>query len=239
MTPLVLVHGFMGGSAQWAGQQAALGGRFGVIAVDLPGFGLNNGAEALDTIGAYANFVLDTVTRRGVGRFHLLGHSMGGMIAQEMAAAAPRRIDRLVLYATGAAGVLPGRFETLAQSRRRAMKDGPAATARRISATWFLEREAAPGYEACAAIAQRASPQAVRAGLDAMEAWSGVGNLHGISGPALVLWGDGDRTYPWPQTERLWRTLPDARLAVAPGCAHAVHLEKPDIFNALVADFLQ
>ena len=238
MTPLVLVHGFMGGSAQWAGQQAALDDRFDVIAVDLPGFGLNNETDAPDTIRAFADFVLDAVAGRGIDRFHLMGHSMGGMIVQEMVAAAPQRIDRLVLYGTGATGVLPGRFETIAESKRRALEDGPNATARRIAATWFLERETAPGYEACAAIAERASLQAICAGLDAMEAWSGVEKLPGISSPTLVLWGDGDRTYAWAQAEQLWQTIPSARLAVVPDCAHAVHLEKPDIFNALVGDFL-
>ncbi len=238
MTSLVLVHGFMGGSDQWAEQQAALVDRFHIVSVDLPGFGRNNEADAPDRIRDYADVVLDSLTRCGVDRFHLVGHSMGGMIVQEMVAAAPQRIDRLVLYGTGATGVLPGRFETIAESKRRALADGAQATARRISATWFLHGEAAPGYEACADIAEHASLQAICAGLDAMEAWSGVENLPGISSPTLVLWGDGDRTYAWAQTEQLWQTIPGARLAVVPDCAHAVHLEKPDIFNALIADFL-
>ena len=56
--------------------------------------------------------------------------------------------------------------------------------------------------------------------------------------PALVLWGDGDRTYDWTQVETLWRTIPGANLAVVPACAHAVHFERPQHFNALIADFL-
>ena len=164
---------------------------------------------------------------------------MGGMIVQEMARRDSARIDKLVLYATGAIGVLPGRFETIAESKARAAKDGPQATARRISATWFLEREAAPAYPDCAAIAERATMPAIQAGLDAMEGWAGQDSLRQIDQDTLILWGDQDRTYAWEQINLLWRSIPQTQLAVVPGCAHAVHLEKPDLFNALLLDFLQ
>jgi pimeloyl-ACP methyl ester carboxylesterase len=163
---------------------------------------------------------------------------MGGMIVQDMVRLDQDNIERLILYGTGSLGVLPGRFETIADSKARAMADGARATARRISATWFLRGEADPAYEGCASIAEVASPEAIQAGLDAMESWRGEDALAAIKPNTLILWGDQDRTYPWAQTEMLWQTIPNAELAVVPGCAHAVHLEKPDIFNMLVADFL-
>jgi len=238
VTPLVLVHGFMGGSAQWQAQIAAFSGTYDVIAVDLPGFGANNHLPALHSISAFAEWVIAELRLRGVDRYHLLGHSMGGMIVQEMARMDQDHIDRLVLYGTGAVGVLPGRFETIEQSKARARVDGAKATARRISATWFLDRENAPAFEACAAVAEKAAPEAIQAGLDAMQGWRGSDLLHDIKSEALVIWGDGDRTYPWQQTQLLWTEIPKARLAVVPNCAHAVHLEMADIFNLLVSDFL-
>lgn len=238
MTSLVLVHGFMGGSAQWLAQIAAFSERHDVIAVDLPGFGANNHLPALHSIGAFAEWVIAQLRLRGVERYHLLGHSMGGMIVQEMARMDQRHIERLVLYSTGSVGVLPGRFETIDESKARARADGAKATARRISATWFLDRENAPAFEACAAIAEQASPEAIQAGLDAMQGWRGADLLHEIKPETLVIWGDGDRTYPWQQTQLLWHDIPHARLAVVPNCAHAVHLERADVFNLIVADFL-
>ncbi len=238
MTPLVLVHGFMGGSAQWDAQVAALQGRYHVITPDLPGFGKNNHLPARTSIGAYADWVIGELRQQGVTRYHLMGHSMGGMIVQEMARRDQAKIGRLILYGTGAVGVLPGRFETIAQSKSRALMDGAQATARRIAATWFLDRENAPGYEACARLAELAAPDAIQAGLDAMQDWRGDEFLPSITPQTLVLWGDGDRTYQWPQVLQLWTTIPGANLAVVPGCAHAVHLEMPDIFNQLVARFL-
>lgn len=76
------------------------------------------------------------------------------------------------------------------------------------------------------------------AGLDAMQAWSGVDALAQLQPERLVIWGDRDRTYAWPQTEKLWQTVPRTSLAVFPDCAHAVHLEKSDAFNRTLVDFL-
>lgn len=239
MIPLVFVHGFMGGSQQWQGQQEALEKDFAVIAYDLPGYGDNAHLKAPDSIAGFATWVLEDLSARGVERFYLVGHSMGGMIVQEMVRLAPDRVARLILYGTGAEGLLPGRFESIGTSKRRACADGPRATARRIAATWFLKREEAAAYEGCSAIAEHSSLQAILAGLDAMEGWSGVAHLPDIRIRTLVIWGDHDRTYPWSQTETLWRSIVNARLAVIPDCAHAVHLEKPGLFNTVVGDFLK
>ena len=239
MTPLVLVHGFMGGSEQWRAQVEHMSTHHRVITPDLPGFGRNNHLPVIDSIAGFATWVLDYLEAQGIKKFHLLGHSMGGMIAQEMVEHAERGlVDRLILYGTGAVGVLPGRFETIEQSKRRAADDGADATARRISATWFLRRESDPAYAACANIAAQSAPAALPAGLDAMQAWSGEAALSSIEHPTLVLWGDSDRTYPWTQTEILWRNIPNSNLSVVPGAAHAVHLEKPALFNALIDEFL-
>lgn len=227
----------MGGGRQWQSQTEALTG-FDVIALDLPGFGQNAQFEALDSIEGYAEWALDELSRLGIERFYLIGHSMGGMVVQEMIARAQERVDRLVLYGTGATGVLPGRFETIGTSKRRACADGPQTTARRIAATWFLERERAEAYQACAEIAEKCSLKAILAGLDAMQDWSGAEHLVDIKTRTLVIWGDNDRTYTWCQTEQLWQSITGANLSVMPACAHAAHLEKPELFNKILEGFL-
>ena len=237
MTALIFVHGLMGGSQQWEQQLEALCD-FECIALDLPGFGKNANMKALTSIPAFADWALDELSACGIQRFHLVGHSMGGMVAQEMIAKAPDRVERLVLYGTGATGVLPGRFETIATSKDRAQAEGASATARRIAATWFLDGEKAPAYEGCAQIAHLSGIEAILAGLDAMDGWSGTVYLPRIKTKTLVIWGDHDRTYPWIQTEALWKSIEGTCLAVLPGCAHASHLEKPALFNAIIRDFL-
>ena len=237
MTPVVFVHGFMGGSQQWREQLKVLAPR-PVIAIDLPGYGTRTNEPAFRNIAQIADWVLDQLDGQNVDKFDLIGHSMGGMIAQEMIARAPNRIQKLILYGTGAKGVLPGRFETIETSKSRALADGPKATAQRIAATWFLDGDAAPGYKICAEIAQKCRAKAIQAGLDAMNDWQGEALLDQISSQTLVIWGDADRTYSWAQTEQLWQRIKGARLAVLPNCAHAAHLEKPSLFNGVLKDFL-
>ncbi|WP_082181768.1 alpha/beta fold hydrolase [Aestuariivita boseongensis] len=238
MSVLVLVHGFMGGAAQWDGYFDQLARQMDIHAVDLPGFGANAHLDPIPSIGGYADWVVDQLRQTGIQRYDLLGHSMGGMIAQEIALRDVDRIDRLVLYATGSIGVLPGRFETIEESKRRAEADGATATARRIAATWFLDYEAAEGFEPCARVAEQSRLPAIHAGLDAMQAWSGRENLGRITPQTLVLWGDQDRTYPWAQIHTLWTEIPHTNLAVIPGCAHAVHAEKTQLFSEVLSDFL-
>ncbi|MCP4431777.1 MAG: alpha/beta hydrolase [Gammaproteobacteria bacterium] len=235
---LVFVHGYFGGSRQWDNQTRAFNDRFQVITTDLPGFGLNNSQESPESISGYARYVHDEINKLGIERFHLVGHSMGGMIVQEMTAQKPHCIDHLVLYGTGPIGFMPGRFETIDESRARITKEGAASTGRRIAATWFLEGESSTGYSDCAEIAAEASEQAALAALTAMENWSGTQKLCEIQSPTLVLWGDGDRAYQWEQPQQLWQEISGAQLAVIPGCSHSVHIEKPHLFNPILLDFL-
>lgn len=235
---LVLVHGYFGSAEMWRDQVRRFGEDFDVIAPDLAGFGDHAHEIAPDTMEGHVGDILRHLETKRVDRFFLVGHSMGGMIAQQLAATVPDRIAGLVLYGTGPRGALPDRFESIATSRARLRADGVAATARRIAATWFRHGENAVAFDLCARIGAKAGLQAALAGLDAMESWNGEANLARLAVPTLVVWGDGDRSYSWPQVEALWRCIPGADLAVIPGCAHNAHQEKPDIFNAILADFL-
>ncbi|NNE87721.1 MAG: alpha/beta hydrolase [Silicimonas sp.] len=237
MTPLVMVHGFLGGSDQW-NLQEPLAKERPVLRVDLPGFGKNAHMAPIDRIEGFAEWVLSEVATQDIGRFDLLGHSMGGMIVQDMVRIAPDRVRRLVLYGTGAVGELPGRFEPISTSIERVTAEGAQSTARRIAATWFRGYEESAEYPGCARIAEMATLPAMVAGLRAMQHWSGEVALANIPLRTLVVWGDLDRSYAWPQIEQLWRSIPTCNLAVVPNCAHAVHSEQPELFNTLINSFL-
>jgi pimeloyl-ACP methyl ester carboxylesterase len=236
--PLVLVHGYLGGSSQWDGLLPVLSQHFEVVTVDLAGYGMANHLVAPTDLADHARNVLATLDHMGIERFHLLGHSMGGMVVQEITSQAPHRVNKLVLYATGPLGCIPGRFETMARSRERLKDDGVQRTARRICATWLLDCEASPAFEALAELATQASEQAASAGLSAMESWDGREHLGRIEQSTLVIWGESDRTYGWSQIEMLWRCIPRASLAVLPACAHALHLERSALFCTLLVEFL-
>lgn len=235
---LVLVHGYLGGSRQWAAEIEHWSGHFDVVAVDLAGYGDARHLPAPTDIDVHAASVLHTLERLGIDRFHLLGHSMGGMIAQEIVHQAAQRVMRLVLYGTGPHGCIPGRFETMARSRERLSEDGVERTARRICATWLLDRDASPAFELLASLGGCVTAQAAEAALWAMEAWDGRHRLAAFRQETLVVWGEVDRSYGWSQVEALWRGIPGASLAVLPACSHALHLERPALFQALVLEFL-
>ena len=237
--PLVLVHGFLGGARQWRGQIENFSARYRTIAPDLPGFGDGAEKRPIPSIPDTSAFLLRFLNDLGVSRFFLLGHSMGGMLAQEMAVQAPERIAALILCCTGARGVMPGRFETIAESRARAERDGAESSAARIAATWLTNGAESPYFPEVFEIAGRANLSAHLAGLEAMEKWSGMDRLQDIAAPALALCGSRDRSYPFERAHELWRGIRNADLAVIPGAAHAAPLEKSEIFNGIVVDFLR
>ncbi|NKX45953.1 alpha/beta fold hydrolase [Roseicyclus persicicus] len=236
--PVVLVHGYLGGSAQWSDLEAALAGRFRTVAIDLPGFGRASRISPPTSIEGFAEHVIADLDAMGIDRFNLVGHSMGGMIAQEIARRIAPRIGRLVLYGTGPIGSMPDRFEPIGVSLDRLLQDGVAVTARRIAATWLLHGEAHPAFATLSAIGAQADPWAAQTALTAMAAWDGRAGLPMLTMPSLVIWGDRDRSYRWAQVEQLWTNLPAASLAVIPGASHAAHAEKPQIFRLILEDFL-
>lgn len=236
--PLVLVHGYLGASDMWAQQIDHFRSDFDVIAPDLPGFGGNTGMTGPDSIEEVSRRVLTFLNDVGVERFTLLGHSMGGMIAQQMVADAPDRIDKLICYGTGPVGVLPGRFETIDESRGRLKRDGVEKTARRIAATWFANGANAEAFPACARLGFDVSLETALACLSAWEKWDGRSALNAVTCETLVVWGDRDKSYDWDQPQALWKGISGSNLAVLPGCAHNAHLEKPHLFNAILEDFI-
>jgi len=236
--PLVLVHGYLGGSDTWREQMDFFKKRFDVIAPDLPGFGKSAGLKAHDTIRAIAHHVLGFLTGLAIDKFILLGHSMGGMVVQKMAVLAPERVQKLICYGTGPVGCMPGRFETIEKSRAKLLAQGVKPTARRIAATWFKEGTKAPGFERCEKIGSVVTLDTALASLAAWESWDGRNDLEKISCPSLIIWGDQDRSYDWSQPEALWRGITGSELAVVPGCAHNAHLEKPILFNMILEDFV-
>ncbi len=235
---LVLLHGFLGGTAYWVPLVTGLKHAHEVIAVDLPGFAGSARVPAPDSLGGYAKVVLDLLDRLGVSRFALLGFSMGGMIAQQAALDFPGRIDKLVLYGSAAVGNLPHRFESWEASIARIEREGVEPTADKTVATWFAEGTSHPFYAACREACRGAYAPSCITVMRAMQQWSNMDRLGKITMPTLVIVGDKDRSTRVSDSIVLWEGIPGAELCVMPRCAHGVHMEKPDLFNNILANFL-
>ena len=237
-TPLVLVHGFLGSSDMWSPQIKFFKDNFRVIAPALPGFGSSSAMNSCNSIECMANVILNLLEKKKIKNFNLLGHSMGGMIVQEMAKIAGETISKLICYGTGPRGNIPGRFETIDQSRKKLKTNGLDVTAHRIAKTWFIEEDKSKYFYLCDEAGKQTSIEAADNGLVAMKNWSGVKNLKNIKNETLIVWGEQDKAYNLNQVETLNEKIPNSRLKVIKGCSHNVHLEKPEEFNAVVKEFL-
>jgi len=237
--PLVLVHGFLGSSKMWEPQINFFKKSFRVITPDLPGFGKNKNIKSYNSIKLMANLLTDTLKEKKIGKYNLLGHSMGGMIVQEMVKLNSQKISKLICYSTGPKGEMPGRFETIEQSRKNLKKNGLSITAQRIAKTWFVKEEKAKYFYLCLEAGRTTNLDAAHNALIAMKNWNGLENLKSIKKKTLIIWGDKDKSYNFNQTQTLNDNIDNSILKIFKGCSHNIHLEKPDEFNYLIKDFIK
>ena len=235
--PLVLVHGYLGGQDMWQFQED-LKDNFELIMPSLAGYGESSKMTAPSTIRENATQVFELLDYLKIDTFNLLGHSMGGMIVQEMAALSPERINKLICFGTGSIGVLPNRFETIAESRRKIKEIGLSETRINIAKTWFVDHQVGDGYKLCLDEGAKATTQAALASLDAWDCWDGRGQLNQITSPTLILWSNKDRSYDWNQQEILNKGIANSKVEIVDGCAHNSHMEKPDLINSIIKHFL-
>ena len=148
------------------------------------------------------------------------------------------KILKLVCYSTGPRGEMPGRFETVDQSRENLKKKGLEVTAKNIAKTWFILGEKAKSFDLCLEAGRQTSIEAADNALIAIKNWDGVENLQDIKISTLIIWGDKDKSYNLKQVQTLEENISDSNLVIFKGCAHNVHLEHPDQFNHTIKDFL-
>ena len=237
--PLVLIHGFLGSSEIWEPQIKFFKNNFRVITPDLPGFGKSNNIKSHNSIKSISNLLLDCLEKKKINKFNLLGHSMGGMIVQEMAKKAKDNISKLICYSTGPRGQMPGRFETVDQSRENLKKKGLETLVKNIVKTWFIKKEEAKYFKKCIEVGKLTSVEAADNAFIAFKNWNGVDSLKNIKNKTLIVWGDQDKSYGINEIELLKKNILNSSLVIFKGCAHNVHLEKVDEFNNKILNFLK
>ena len=236
--PLVLVHGFLGSSEMWNLQKNFLSKHFRVISPALPGFGESHKVKSHDNINKMAQTILEYLKEMNIEKFNLLGHSMGGMIAQEMTKISGNKINKLICYATGSIGDIPGRFESMDVSRKRLRKEGIKETVKRVPKKWFVDGDKAKYFYLCENAAKEITEETADNALKAMKNWRGYENLKNIDNKTLIIWGDKDISYNFEQVDTLNKNIPNSDLIIFKGCSHNVHLESPEKFNNIIKDFL-
>jgi len=184
---------------------------FRIITPDLPGFGKSNKAKSHNSIQSIANLLINCLEEKKIHKFHLLGHSMGGMVVQEMAKKVGDKISKLVCYSTGPRGEMPGRFETVDESRKNLQKNGLETMARNIAKTWFIKGENAKYFDVCIEIGKQTSMEAVDNSLVAFKNWNGVDTLKNIKKETLIVCGDQDKSYNLEQIQTLENNIENSK----------------------------
>ena len=163
---------------------------------------------------------------------------MGGMIVQEITRIAGDKVNKLICFATGSIGEIPGRFETIDETRKRLKNDGIDISFSRVPKKWFVKGDEDKNYYLCKNAVTNVSLETADNALIAMKNWSGINNLQDIKNETLIVWGDKDTSYNFDQVDTLNKNIKNSRLEIFENCSHNVHLEKPKEFNILVEKFI-
>jgi pimeloyl-ACP methyl ester carboxylesterase len=250
--PAVLVHGLGGQWQNWLENIPRLAQDRRVVAMDLPGFGLTpEPPEDVEvTISQYGRWVNELCDRLGMGQIELVGNSMGGYIAAEVAIQFPERVKRLVLVSAAgisSAEVLQAPILTVGRiaaalasnsvTRYRYLAARPitrhlslALVARHprllkpdLAYEGFFKGGGKPGFD-----------DALRASLD----YDFRDRLDDVKVPTLIVWGERDSIIPTRDADEFERLIDDSRKVVMKDCGHIPMAERPQAFNDALVDFL-
>ncbi len=220
--PLVFIHG-SGDSARVWDDVIALLPEFETIALDLPGHGaLATAPLASVDVAAYADWLRAELERRGIERPMVIGHSLGGAVALQLALAAPSSVGRLGLVGTGARLRVAPAFLQIAQ---RAGEAGTPQTPE-ITRAGFADAHAALADMYDAQRAQTA-PSMLFHDLTACNQFDIMADLERISQPTLIIVGAEDRMTPAKFSAFLQNSIPGSELVVVPDAGHYVQIEDP------------
>jgi pimeloyl-ACP methyl ester carboxylesterase len=227
---VLFLHGAGGTHEHWRFQIRHLGLRWNALAVDLPGHGESQG-DGFRMIPEYRDFVRDLLDALGMARVALVGHSMGGAIAQSFARAYPDRLVALGLVGTGA------RLRVHADIFATIQRD--LSQAAQLISQWAYSQGAPSATVDQAAEAFARNRASVLEGdFRACDTFDMMGEIGLIRVPTLVLCGEEDRLTPVKYGRFLHEQIPGATLVLVPGAGHMVMLEKPGEFNRALTTFL-
>lgn len=244
--PLLLLAGHGTDSVYWGLQLAGLSRDFRVIAPDHQGIGRSSRGTAPLTIERMAEDALGLLDRLEIASAHLLGHSMGGLIAQALALRAPERVRRLVLAASFCR--VPARARFMAGLRGEILARLGARAYATLMMGWsytlgFFEARGQEAWELRERWVRHLErlpldPRVLAEQAEAVAALDLSERLGALACPTLVIVGEEDWLAPPELSRELAERIPGARLVVLPGAGHALNIERAPEFDAAVRAFL-
>lgn len=240
--PLVLLHGIGSGAASWQSQLEAFSDRFRVIAWDAPGYGGSAPVEptapdARDYAGVLAQF-LDAL---GIDSCHLVGHSLGALMACAFARRWPDRV-RSLMIGDPAAGYGTAGADIQAQRREGRIglleKLGPKGLARERHGNLLSDDAPDWARKRVRDVMARIRPDGYRQAVELLINGDIHADAREIAMPATVVVGGADTVTPPEGCEKVAASFANAHFEILPGLGHASYVEGPDLFNPALAAHL-
>lgn len=243
MSPtLVLLHGIGGSAAAWAPLEAAFAGTARVLGWNAPGYGGRALPEELTFEGLAAQLIAD-LDAFGIEHAVLIGHSFGGMVAQQALKDFPNRVSGAVLTGTSPAfGNPAGDFQKKFVADRLAPLDAGqtlADMAGDMVAAIAGDDPDADGMALARRCMAEVPNETYRAVVELLVTFDRRDNLGAIACPVCLIAGEKDPNAPAAMMERMAGKIPGASFHMIPGAGHLAHLEQPQAFNRLVETFLE
>jgi pimeloyl-ACP methyl ester carboxylesterase len=241
--PLLLIFGLGGASDQWYRITPALSARFQTILFDNRGIGRSSVPPPPYSIEGMADDAAAVLDAAGVSSAHVMGNSMGGMIAQELTLRHPERVRSLILGCTACGGraAVPATKEV-----RAALTPDPSLSREEVfwTTAWSIYDPSTPRQLLEEDLAVRLKVARTAAGysaqFQAIRAWQGtLERLGTIRVPTLVLHGENDLLIPPANAEILARAIPGAKLVMLPGAAHIFLTDKLGPARDAILSFLE
>ncbi|MBV9539144.1 MAG: 3-oxoadipate enol-lactonase [Acidisphaera sp.] len=233
---LLLLHSLGTNLHVWDAQAEALSERFRVVRPDMRGHGLTSVTAGPYEIAGLARDALAVLDMLGIARAHVAGISIGGMIAQALAAEAPGRVLSLILCDTAMAIPPPELWRERAGTVRT---HGMAPLLEPVIARWvtpgFRTNPAARGLEA---MLLRTSPEGYAGAAEAIARADLAARTRTLTMPALVLVGERDEATPPTSGEALAQAIKGARFQMLPNAAHIPTVEQPAAVTEAMRAFL-
>jgi 3-oxoadipate enol-lactonase len=242
LPPLVFLHGIGGAARAWRGQLDAFSDRYRAIAWDMPGYG---GSAPLPcvSIASLADALQDFLQQVGATKPVIVGHSIGGMIVQQLLAKSPRIASAVVLAQTSPAfGKPDGDWQkNFIDARLGPLDRGETLVTLAPSLVKELvgDDPDAQGLDLARDCMAAVPPASYRATMLALMGFDLRHALKNIKVPTLVLSGSRDNNAPAPMMAKMAGYIPAAAYIEIEGAGHLVNLERPAAFNAALDRFLK
>ncbi len=240
-TPLILLHGLGSSADDWLLQLPAFGPYFKCVPLDLRGHGASDKPAGRYSIALFAADVAQLMQQLALAPAHILGLSLGGMVAQQLALDHPTLVRSLVLINTLPGLWPPSRSMWHLFLRRRDLLWQPkdmARAAARIADDLFPGLSRALLHEIAVKRLAANDPRAYRQATWAVLRYRPGRRLARLRVPTLIIAGENDRVVPRVYQERLRALLPHATFVSVPNSGHASNLDQPEVVNAAVLNFL-